>query len=159
MSSEEDHQSRDIKVHLIDYDDVPAHSFPFFTSYRMFFDEQIRCYGFYEDEDLVAVTAIIPEEQDFEGGFISVGCPIIYVFEVREDLRKKGIGYLCAQILIHNVIEGDTIQLCCSPFVRPFWQKVGFEIVYFDRSLYMNKMILKKGGIKEEEEIEGFFSP
>ena len=102
----------------------------------------------------------IPDwQEDFEGGFISVGCPIIYVFEVREDLRKKGIGYLCAQTLIHNVIEGDTIQLCCSPFVRPFWQKVGFEIVYFDQSLYMNKMVLKKGGIKEEDEIEGFSSP
>ncbi|MCG3216529.1 MAG: hypothetical protein KAS63_07385 [Candidatus Heimdallarchaeota archaeon] len=142
--STDQHKNGKIMVHLIDYEDVPSHSFPFFTSYRMFFDEQIRCYGFFQEEELVAVSAIIPDEPDFEGGFVSVGSPIIYVFEVRDDLRRKGIGYDCAQILINNVIEEDTIQLCCSPFVQPFWQKVGFEIVFFDQSLYMNKMVLKK---------------
>ncbi|MCE7747701.1 MAG: GNAT family N-acetyltransferase [Candidatus Heimdallarchaeota archaeon] len=141
----EEHQEQfDVKVHIIDYDDVPSHQFPFFVSYRMFFDEQIKCYGFFVEDELVAVTAVIPNEPGFEGGFVPVGCPIIYVFEVREDMRRKGMGYKCAQELINNVIEEDTIQLCCSPFVQPFWSKVGFEITFFDQTLYMNKMILKK---------------
>ena len=141
----EEHQEQfDVKVHIIDYDDVPSHQFPFFVSYRMFFDEQIKCYGFFVEDELVAVTAVIPDEPGYEGGFVPVGCPIIYVFEVREDMRRKGMGYKCAQELINNVIEEDTIQLCCSPFVQPFWSKVGFEITFFDQTLYMNKMILKK---------------
>lgn len=141
----EEHQEQsDVKVHIIDYDDVPSHQFPFFVSYRMFFDEQIKCYGFFVEAELVAVTAVIPNEPGYESGFASVGCPIIYVFEVREDMRRKGMGYKCAQELINNVIEEDTIQLCCSPFVEPFWSKVGFEITFFDQSLYMNKMVLKK---------------
>ncbi|MCG3222719.1 MAG: hypothetical protein H7641_15170, partial [Candidatus Heimdallarchaeota archaeon] len=57
-----------------------------------------------------------------------------------------------AQLLIRDVIEEDTVQLCCSPFVKPFWEKVGFEIMYFDQSLYMNKMILRK---EIEEKNEG----
>jgi hypothetical protein len=141
---EENQELDNLRVHIIDYDDVPGHQFPFFVSYRMFFDEQIKCYGFFLEQDLVAVTAVIPDEPDYEGGFVSVGCPIIYVFEVREDMRRKGLGYKCAQVLINNVIEEDTIQLCCSPFVQPFWSKVGFEIMFFDQSLYMNKMVLKK---------------
>jgi GNAT superfamily N-acetyltransferase len=141
----EEHQEQsDVRVHIIDYEDVPSHQFPFFVSYRMFFDEQIKCYGFFVEDELVAVTAVIPDEPGYEGGFVPVGCPIIYVFEVREDMRRKGMGYKCAQELINNVIEEDTIQLCCSPFVQPFWSKVGFEITFFDQSLYMNKMILKK---------------
>jgi len=151
MSNEEEQFG--LTVNLIEYEDVPAHLFPFFTSYRIFFDEQIRCYGFFSEAELVAVTAIIPSEQEIEGGFISVGCPIIYVFEVREDKRRKGLGFECAKILINNVIEEDTVQLCCSPFVKPFWQKVGFEIMYFDQSLYMNKMILRKEKINKEKEI------
>ncbi len=150
--SSETNQVDKLTVNLIDYDDVPGHLFPFFTSYRMFFDEQIRCYGFFLEAELVAVTAIIPSEQDVEGGFISVGCPIIYVFEVREDKRRKGLGYDCAQLLIRDVIEEDTVQLCCSPFVKPFWEKVGFEIMYFDQSLYMNKMILRKAIEEKNEE-------
>ncbi|MHA1397358.1 MAG: GNAT family N-acetyltransferase [Candidatus Heimdallarchaeaceae archaeon] len=135
----------EIKIGLIDYDDVPAHHFPFFSSYRMYFDESIRCYGFYLKEELVAVTAILPDDEaGVAGGFVSVGCPIIYVFEVREDLRRKGIGYKCAQLLINHVLKEDTIQLCCSPFIKPFWEKVGFSLVYFDQSLFMNKMVLKK---------------
>ncbi len=151
--SEEHHNIEDIKVQIIDYDDVPAHSFPFFTSYRMFFDDQIKCYGFMMQEEIVAVSAVIPDEPSYEGGFISVGCPIIYIFEVREDLRRKGVGQKCAQILTQSVIEDDTIQLCCSPFVTPFWQKVGFDIQFLDQSLYMHKMVLKKEGknIKNEE--------
>lgn len=146
-------QSENIKVQIIDYDDVPSHLFPFFTSYRMFFDEQIKCYGFMLNEDIVAVAAVIPDEPDYEGGFMSVGCPIIYVFEVREDLRRKGVGQKCAQILTQNVIEEDTIQLCCSPFVTQFWQKVGFNIQFLDQSLYMHKMVLKKEGKKIEGEM------
>ncbi|MHA1199631.1 MAG: hypothetical protein ACTSQF_09925 [Candidatus Heimdallarchaeaceae archaeon] len=151
--SEEHHQIEEINVQIIDYDEVPAYSFPFFTSYRMFFDDQIKCYGFVMENEIVAVAAIIPDEPDYEGGFMSVGCPIIYVFEVREDLRRKGVGQICAQILTQNVISDDTIQLCCSPFVTPFWQKVGFDIQFLDQSLYMHKMVLKKEGkeIKEEE--------
>lgn len=145
---EESQEYGSIKIQIIDYDEVPSHLFPFFTSYRIFFDDQIKCYGFFQEQHMVAVTAIIPDEPDYEGGFISVGCPIIYVFEVREDLRRKGIGQICAQILVNNVIEDDTIQLCCSPFVTPFWQKIGFNIQYLDQSLYMHKMVLKK----EEEE-------
>ena len=140
----------EIKVGLIDYEDVPGHLFPFFTSYRMFFDESIRCYGFYLEGELVAVTAIIPDEPNFEGGFVSVGSPIIYVFEVREEYRRQGLGYKCAQVLVNNVIEENTIQLCCSPFVKPFWEKVGFSMIYFDQSLYMNKMVLKKELEKED---------
>ena len=150
MSSESPKEEK-IIVNLIDYDDVPGHLFPFFTSYRMFFDEQIRCYGFFSEAELIAVTAIIPSEEDVEGGFISVGCPIIYVFEVREDKRRKGLGFECAQFLIRDVIEEDTVQLCCSPFVKPFWEKVGFEIMYFDQSLYMNKMILRKDTEKNKD--------
>jgi hypothetical protein len=101
------------------------------------------------EAELIAVTAIIPSEEDVDGGFIAVGCPIIYVFEVREDKRRKGLGFECAQLLIRDVIEEDTVQLCCSPFVKPFWQKVGFEIMYFDQSLYMNKMILRKENKKK----------
>ncbi len=42
----EEHQEQsDVRVHIIDYEDVPSHQFPFFVSYRMFFDEQIKCYG------------------------------------------------------------------------------------------------------------------
>ena len=93
MSSESPQEEK-IIVNLIDYDDVPGHLFPFFTSYRMFFDEQIRCYGFFSEAELIAVTAIIPSEEDVEGGFISVGCPIIYVFEVREDKRRKAYRLL-----------------------------------------------------------------
>ena len=150
--SHEQYNIDEIKVQIIDYDDVPGHSFPFFTSYRMFFDEQIKCYGFMLKEEIVAVSAIIPDEPDHEGGFQSVGCPIIYVFEVREDLRRKGVGQKCAEILTKNVIEDDTIQLCCSPFVTPFWQKVGFDIQYLDQSLYMHKMVLKKEGKRMEKE-------
>jgi len=84
---------------------------------------------------------------------MSVGCPIIYVFEVREDLRRKGVGQKCAQILTQNVIEDDTIQLCCSPFITPFWQKVGFNIQFLDQSLYMHKMVLKKEGKKIDGEM------
>ncbi len=146
---EENPELANLKVQIIDYDEVPGHLFPFFVSYRMFFDEQIKCYGFFLKQDLVAVTAVIPDEPDYEGGFVSVGCPIIYVFEVREDMRRKGLGYKCAQVLINNVIEEDTIQLCCSPFVQPFWSKVGFEIMFFDQSLYMNKMVLKKEEIED----------
>ena len=141
---EDNQELTKLKVHIIDYDEVPGDLFPFFVSYRMFFDEQIKCYGFFLEQDLVAVTAVIPDEPNYDGGFVSVGCPIIYVFEVREDMRRKGLGYECAQVLINNVIEEDTIQLCCSPFVQPFWSKVGFEILFFDQSLYMNKMVLKK---------------
>ena len=61
-------------------------------------------------------------------------------------MRRKGVGQKCAEVLTHNVIEDDTIQLCCSPFVTPFWQKVGFDIQYLDQSLYMHKMVLKKEG-------------
>ena len=145
--------NKEINVQIIDYDDVPAHLFPFFTSYRMFFDEQIKCYGFIMQDEIVAVAAVIPDEPNYEGGFISVGCPIIYVFEVREDLRRQGVGQKCAQILTQNVIADDTIQLCCSPFVTPFWQKVGFNIQFLDQSLYMHKMVLKKEG-KEMREIQ-----
>ncbi|MCG3222758.1 MAG: hypothetical protein H7641_15370, partial [Candidatus Heimdallarchaeota archaeon] len=55
MSSEVN-QFDKLSVNLIDYDDVPGHLFPFFTSYRMFFDEQIRCFGFFLEAELVAVT-------------------------------------------------------------------------------------------------------
>jgi len=149
--SEENHEVDEIKVQIIDYDEVPSHLFPFFTSYRLFFDDQIKCYGFFQESQMVAVTAIIPDEPNYEGGFMSVGCPIIYVFEVREDLRRKGVGQKCAQLLVNNVIGDDTIQLCCSPFVTPFWQKIGFDIKYMDQSLYMHKMVLKKDGIESEE--------
>ncbi|MBY8999776.1 MAG: GNAT family N-acetyltransferase [Candidatus Heimdallarchaeota archaeon] len=141
----------ELKVHLIDFDDVPAHSFPFFTSYRMFFDEEIKCYGFFHNEEIVAVAAVIPDDPNSESTFMSVGCPIIYVFEVREDVRRKGFGQISAEILVRDIIESDTVQLCCSPFVTPFWQKVGFNISFFDQSLYMHRMVLKKEkSVKEE---------
>jgi len=144
-------KSDEIKVHLIDFDDVPAHAFPFFTSYRMFFDEEIKCYGFFQKEEIVAVTAIIPDDPNSESLFMSVGCPIVYVFEVREDLRRKGIGQMSAEILIRDIIDSDTVQLCCSPFVTPFWQKIGFNISFFDQSLYMHRMVLKK---EKKEDLE-----
>ena len=152
--NEETSNGIEIKVQIIDYEEVPAHLFPFFTSYRIFFDEQIKCYGFLLGEEIVAVAAVIPDEPEYEGGFISVGCPIIYVFEVREDSRRKGIGQRCAEILTQNVIVKDTIQLCCSPFVTPFWQKVGFEIQFLDQSLYMHKMVLRKTNQKIKDNKE-----
>ena len=144
-------ENDELKVHLIDFDDVPAHAFPFFTSYRMFFDEEIKCYGFFQGEEIVAVTAVIPDDPNSESTFMSVGCPIIYVFEVREDVRRKGFGQKSAEILVRDIITNDTVQLCCSPFVTPFWQKVGFDVAFFDQSLYMHRMVLKKEKRKKEE--------
>ena len=137
-------EEKKLRIVIIDADDVPAEKFPFFISYKIFFDRQIKVYGFYENGELIAVAAIIPEDASFEEGFMSVGCPIIYVFEVREDLRGKGYGKKCAKLLVNNVIDDDTIQLCCAPHVVPFWNKIGFKIQFIDQSLYMHKMILRK---------------
>jgi len=152
-----DFDEKKLFVKLIDSNSVLAEVFPFFTSYKIFFDSQIKCYGFYYNGELVAVSAVIPEDADISEGFISVGCPIIYVFEVREDLRGKGLGRKCAELLINKVIEDDTIQLCCTPFVAPFWEKVGFELKFIDQSLYMHKMVLKKrknASINSKKQIE-----
>lgn len=138
------YSSANIKVQLIDVEEVPAEKFPFFTSYKLFFDRQVKVYGFYLNKELIVVSAVIPEDASFEEGFMSVGCPIIYVFEVRADLRGKGYGKKCAKILIDNVIDDDTIQLCCAPHVVPFWDKIGFNIQFIDQTLYMHKMVLKK---------------
>ncbi|MHA1686446.1 MAG: GNAT family N-acetyltransferase [Candidatus Heimdallarchaeaceae archaeon] len=147
-------ETKKLRIVLIDADDVPAEKFPFFISYKIFFDRQVKVYGFYENGELIAVTAIIPEDASFEEGFMSVGCPIIYVFEVREDLRGKGYGKKCAKLLVNNVISDDTIQLCCAPHVVPFWNKIGFKIQFIDQTLYMHKMILKKEDEKKKEKKE-----
>jgi len=153
MSEENtDKNDKNLSVSIIDVDSVPAELFPFFTSYKIYFDSQINCYGFYYKNELVAVAAVIPEDADITEGFISVGCPIIYVFEVRADLRGKGLGKKCAQLLINKVIKDDTIQLCCTPFIAPFWEKVGFELRFIDQSLYMHKMVLKKKNKQKKEE-------
>ncbi len=134
----------DIMVQIIDYDEVPDSLFPFFTSYRIQFDPYIRCYGFFQASELVAVAAVIPEESDFQGGFQSVGCPIIYVFEVRTDLQQKGLGTKCARILVNSTLSDNTIQLCCISSIIPFWSKIGFEVKSIDQTFNFNRMILRK---------------
>ena len=134
----------DIMVQIIDYDEVPDSLFPFFTSYRLQFDPYIRCYGFFQASDLVAVAAVIPEESDFQGGFQSVGCPIIYVFEVRTDLQQKGLGTKCARILVNSTLSDNTIQLCCISSIVPFWSKIGFEVRSIDQAFNFNRMMLRK---------------
>ena len=134
----------DIMVQIIDYDEVPDSLFPFFTSYRIQFDPYIRCYGFFQASDLVAVAAVIPEESDFKGGFQSVGCPIIYVFEVRTDLQQKGLGTKCARILVNSTLSDNTIQLCCISSIVPFWSKIGFEVKSIDQTFNFNRMMLRK---------------
>lgn len=134
----------DIMVQIIDYDEVPDSLFPFFTSYRIQFDPYIRCYGFFQASELVAVAAVIPEESDFQGGFQSVGCPIIYVFEVRTDLQQKGLGTKCARILVNSTLSDNTIQLCCISSIVPFWSKIGFEVKSIDQTFNFNRMMLRK---------------
>lgn len=141
----------DIIVQIIDYDEVPDSLFPFFTSYRIQFDPYIRCYGFFQESELIAVAAVIPNESDFQGGFQSVGCPIIYVFEVRTDLQLKGMGTKCAKILVNNILNENTIQLCCISSIIPFWSKLGFEVRSFDQTFNYNKMILRKEEDREKD--------
>ena len=68
-----------------------------------------------------------------------------YTNYVTEIIEKS------AEILVRDIITNDTVQLCCSPFVTPFWQKVGFDVAFFDQSLYMHRMVLKKEKSKKEE--------
>ena len=141
----------DIIVQIIEYNEVPDSLFPFFTSYRIQFDPYIRCYGFFQASELVAVAAVIPEESDFQGGFQSVGCPIIYVFEVRTDLQQKGIGTKCAKILVNSTLSDNTIQLCCISSIIPFWSKIGFEVRSIDQTFNFNKMVLRKEEDREKD--------
>ncbi len=140
-----------ITVQLIDPDEVSDLFFPFFTSYRMYIDENIKIYGFFLYDELIAVSAVIPNDPENKSGFITYGSPIIYVFEVRKDMQKRGYGKKCAELLVNNVIKEDSIQLSCTPFVAGFWQKVGFEIRGIDQTMYMHTMLLEKGKMLEKE--------
>ncbi len=133
-----------IRIKLIDVDDVPAQFFPFFTSYTIFFDSSVNLYGFYANKELIAVTALITDDPERKDGFLTYGYDIIYVFEVRQDLRNKGYGKICARMIIEELVDGDTVQLCCSAMVAPFWEKVGFELRFVDQSLYVHKMIFER---------------
>lgn len=133
-----------IRIQLIDVDDVPAQLFPFFTSYTLYFDSGVNLFGFYTSEELIAVTALITDDPERKDGFFTYGYPILYVFEVRKDLRNQGYGKICARMIIEELVDGDTVQLCCSAMVAPFWEKIGFELRFVDQSLYIHKMIFER---------------
>ncbi|MHA1305229.1 MAG: GNAT family N-acetyltransferase [Candidatus Heimdallarchaeaceae archaeon] len=141
----------EIKAQIMALEEVPDLLFPFFTAYKMYIDEQVRVYGFFRGNELIAVSAVIPDDPSRKDGFITYGLPIIYVFEVREDLRNKGIGKKCAEILVHDVIKEDSIQLSCTPYIAGFWEKLGFEIKFIDQTMYMHTMILEKENNLEKE--------
>jgi len=145
-------KSEEIRVVLISVNDVSDVLFPFFTSYKISIDDSIQIYGFLLKDEIVAVSAVIPDDELDNGRFYTYGSPIIYVFEVREDKRGLGYGKKCAELLLKKVLENDTIILSCTPFVAGFWEKLGFELKFVDQSLYMHRMIFEKKTKKEKKE-------
>ncbi|MHA1867054.1 MAG: hypothetical protein ACTSVB_09040 [Candidatus Heimdallarchaeaceae archaeon] len=145
-------KSEEIRVVLISVNDVSDVLFPFFTSYKISIDDSIQIYGFFLKDEMVAVSAVIPDDELNNGSFYTYGSPIIYVFEVREDKRGLGYGKKCAELLLEKVLENDTIILSCIPFVAGFWEKLGFELKFVDQSLYMHRMIFEKKTKKEKKE-------
>ncbi|MHA1204904.1 MAG: hypothetical protein ACTSRR_11770 [Candidatus Heimdallarchaeaceae archaeon] len=141
----------EINVVLIKVDDVSDMIFPFFTSYKLSINDSIQIYGFFLNEEMIAVSAVIPDSDLNNGSFYTYGSPIIYVFEVREDKRGLGYGKKCVELLIEKVLESDTVILSCTPFVAGFWEKLGFELKFIDQSLYMHRMMFEK---KEKKEIK-----
>jgi len=144
-------KSEEIKVVLIRVNDVSDMLFPFFTSYKFSIDVSIQIYGFFLEEEMIAVSAVIPDDDLNNGIFYTYGSPIIYVFEVREDKRGLGYGKKCAELLLEKVLEDDTVILSCNPFVAGFWEKLGFVLKFIDQSLYMHRMMFEKKEKKETE--------
>ncbi len=128
----------EITINLIDYNEVQEIEFPFFSSYKNAIDHTIKCFGFYANSELIAVSAIIPDTHDSNDGFVPLGIPIIYVFEVKKNLRNRGYGHKCVDLLLHNVIDSSTVQVCCTLSSLEFWKKVGFVVAYEDNA-FMGK--------------------
>jgi len=62
-------KSEEIRVVLISVNDVSDVLFPFFTSYKISIDDSIQIYGFFLKDEMVAVSAVIPDDELNNGSF------------------------------------------------------------------------------------------